>query len=184
MTVTHDYKIEKLALPANDTDVTQLARVLVDAVESGAAVSFLAPLALERAEAWWRSTLSAAHPNAIFLVARDGEEIIGCVQLHPAWAPNQPHRADIAKLLVHRKHRGAGLGRRLMEGIEEAARRAGFGLLTLDAKAGGTAEKLYRNLGWTVAGSIPAYAFDSDGTPHDTVIFYKPVQLENSKPPH
>jgi GNAT superfamily N-acetyltransferase len=176
MTVTHQFKIEKLALPANDTDVRQLAKLLVDAVESGAAVSFLAPLPLERAEAWWRRTISAAHPNAIFLVARDGDGIIGTVQLHPAWAPNQPHRADIAKLLVHRSNRGTGLGTLLMNSIEDAARHAGFGLLTLDAKRGGSAEKLYTRLGWAVAGSIPAYAFDSDGTPHDTVIFYKQLQ--------
>jgi GNAT superfamily N-acetyltransferase len=176
MTLTPQYKIEKLALPANDTDIAQLARLLVDAVESGAAVSFLAPLALERAEAWWRRTLSGAHPSAIFLVARDGDGIVGTVQLHPAWAPNQPHRADIGKLLVHRSNRRTGLGTLLMRAIEDAAREAGLGLLTLDAKAGGTAEQLYRRLGWTAAGSIPAYAFDSDGTPHDTVIFYK--QLE------
>jgi len=177
-----EFKIEKLALPVSDADVRQLAELLVDAVESGAAVSFLAPLSAELAEAWWRSTISGARPGAIFLVARDANGIVGTVQLHPAWAPNQPHRADIAKLLVRRQNRGAGLGRRLMENIEEAARHHGFGLLTLDAKAGGTAEKLYRNLGWSVAGSIPAYAFDSDGTPHDTVIFYKQVQPASHSP--
>lgn len=181
--MTHEYTIEKLALPVSDADVRQLAELLVDAVHSGAAVSFLAPLSVELAEAWWRSTISGARPGAIFLVARAGSGIVGTVQLHPAWAPNQPHRADIAKLLVRRENRGAGLGRRLMESIEETARLSGFGLLTLDAKAGGTAEKLYRNLGWTVAGSIPAYAFDSDGTPHDTVIFYKQVQPANSGQP-
>lgn len=183
MMVTKQYKIERLALPPNDTDVAQLARLLVDAVESGAAVSFLAPLALERAEAWWRSTLSGAHPNAIFLVARDGDGIIGTVQLHPAWAPNQPHRADIAKLLVHRNNRRSGLGTLLMNSIEDAARRAGFGLLTLDAKRGGAAEQLYRHLGWTVVGSIPAFAFNSDGTTHDNVIFYKHLQQHPCRNP-
>src|SRR5262245_27925906 len=107
--VTHQYKIERLALPVNDTDVAQLARLLVDVVESGAAVSFLALFALKRAEVWWRSTLSGSHLNVIFLVARDGNGIIGTVQLYPAWAPNQPHRADIAKLLVHRNNRRIGL---------------------------------------------------------------------------
>lgn len=166
--------IERLILPVSDSDFRALAQLLVDAVESGAAVSFLAPLTLERAEDWWRRTISSSHSAAIFLVTRDAEGIVGTVQLHPAWAPNQPHRAEIAKLLVHRRSRRAGLGTRLMLTIEDEAQRAGFNLLTLDAKRGGTAEHLYRQLGWTHAGTIPRFAFDPDGTtPHDAVIFYK-----------
>ena len=171
--------IEQLARPVNDSDLRALAHLLVDAVDSGAAVSFLAPLTVERAEEWWRKTLSAAHARAIFLVARDGDEIVGSVQLHPAWAPHQPFRGEIAKLLVHRRSRRAGLGSRLMRAMEDAARRNGFTLLTLDAKRGAAAEHLYRRLGWTHAGTIPAYALDTDGvTPHDAVIFYK--QLASS----
>jgi acetyltransferase len=93
--------IERLIVPGGDSDLRALAQLLVDAVESGAAVSFLAPLTLERAEDWGRRAIAAFHSGAIFLVARDGEGIVGTVQLHPAWAPNQPHRAEIAKLLVH-----------------------------------------------------------------------------------
>lgn len=171
--------IERLGLPVRDSDLRALARLLVDAVDSGAAVSFLAPLTVERAEEWWRTMLSASHARAIFLIARDGDEIVGSVQLHPAWAPNQPYRAEIAKLLVHRRSRRTGLGTRLMRAIEDAARRNGFTLLTLDAKRGVAAEHLYRRLGWTHAGTIPAYALDTDGvTPHDAVIFYK--QLPSS----
>ncbi|HET9481138.1 MAG TPA: GNAT family N-acetyltransferase, partial [Candidatus Polarisedimenticolia bacterium] len=88
-------------------------------------------------------------------------------------APNQPHRAEITKLLVHRRSRRAGLGARLMRTIEDEARRAGFRLLTLDAKRGEAAERLYRRLGWTAAGTIPGYALDPGGTPHDAVFFYK-----------
>src|SRR6267378_1135962 len=77
------------------------------------------------------------------------EGIVGTVQLHAAWAPNQPHRAEVAKLLVHRRGRRAGLGTRLMRTIEDAARRAGFRLLTLDTKRGDVAERLYRRIGWT-----------------------------------
>jgi GNAT superfamily N-acetyltransferase len=165
--------IERLIPPVSDPDLRALARLLIDAVESGAAVSFLPPLTLERAEDWWRRTISGADSKAIFLVARDTEGMAGTVQLHPAWAPNQPHRADIVKLLVHRRSQRAGLGTRLMQTIEDEAHRAGFGLLTLDAKRGGKAERLYRRLGWTHAGTIPRYALDPDGTPHDTVIFYK-----------
>jgi GNAT superfamily N-acetyltransferase len=166
--------IERLIPPVPDRDLRALGELLVDAVDSGAAVSFLAPLTVDRAERWWRSTIAAAHAHAIFLVARDVDGIVGTVQLHPAWAPNQPHRADVAKLIVHRRARRAGLGRRLMQSIEDAARQAGFTLLTLDAKEGGAAEQLYRDIGWTVVGTIPRYAVDTDGkTPHGTVIFYK-----------
>lgn len=166
--------IERLTLPARDEDVRDLARVLVDAIESGAAASFLAPLPLDRAEAWWRQTLSSSHPRAIFLVARDDEGIAGTVQLQPAWAPNQPHRADVAKLLVHRRARRRGVGRSLMERIEDEARRAGLTLLTLDTRRGDAAERLYRSLGWTSFGTVPGYALDTDGrTPHDSVFFYK-----------
>lgn len=167
------HAIERLRPPVGDADVRALAELLVDAVDSGAAVSFLAPLTRERAEAWWRETTSGARAQAVFLVARDAEGIAGTVQLHPAWAPNQPHRAEIAKLIVHRRCRRTGLGTRLMQAVEQEARRAGFTLLTLDAKRGGAADQLYRRLGWTEAGAIPGFAFDSDGTPHDAVIFYK-----------
>jgi GNAT superfamily N-acetyltransferase len=166
-------RIEQLRPPVGDADLRALAELLVDAVASGAAVSFLPPLPLARAEAWWRETLTALSTKAIVLVARDAEGIAGTVQLHPAWAPNQPHRAEIAKLLVHRRRRRTGLGAQLMQSIEAAARRAGFRLLTLDTKRGDAAERLYRRLGWTAAGTIPRYALDPDGTPHDTVIFYK-----------
>lgn len=169
--------IEPLKPPASDHDFKTLARLLVDAVESGAAVSFLAPLTLARAEKWWRSTVAAAQPPAVVLVAREGGQIVGTVQLNPAWAPNQPHRGEISKLLVHRSMQRAGLGTRLMRAVEDAARRAAFGLLTLDAKRGGAAEHLYRRSGWIVAGTIPGFALDPDGTTlHDAVLFYKDLK--------
>lgn len=175
----HSATIERLRQPVSDDDVRALAQLLVDAVESGAAVSFLAPLTLERAEAWWRKTIAGADPRAVFLVAREGKHIAGSVQLHPAWAPNQPHRAEIAKLLVRRRNRRTGLGSRLMHAAEDAARRARFTLLTLDAKRGEAAEQLYRSRGWTCVGTIPEYALDPDGTtPHDAVIFYKRLTAE------
>ena len=172
------YRIERLLTPVADADVSALARLLVDAVESGAAVSFLASLTVERAEAWWRHTLSALHPRGSILVARDGDEIVGSVQLQPAWAPNQPHRAEVVKLLVHRRCRRSGVATRLMRGVEEAARLAGFRLLTLDAKRGAPAEQLYRQMGWTAVGTIPRYAFDPDGvTLHDAVVLYRELKV-------
>ncbi len=166
--------IEKLTLPVSEADLRALAELLVDAVESGSAVSFVLPLTVEQAQDWWQKTISTSHSAAVFLVVRDSKGIVGTVQLHPAWAPNQPHRAEVVKLLVHRRAQRAGLGTRLMQAIEDAGQQAGFRLLTLDAKRGGAAERLYRQLGWIHAGTIPRFAVDPDGTtPHDAVIFYK-----------
>jgi len=166
--------IERLTPPMAAADLRGLAELLVEAVEGGAAVSFLAPLTVAEAEAWWKEKIESSPPRAIFLVARDREGIAGSVQLHPAWAPNQPRRADIAKLLVRRRRQRSGLGTQLMRAIEEEARREGFDLLTLDAKRGGAADRLYRRHGWTPVGIIPAFALDPDGrTPHDAVVFYK-----------
>ncbi len=179
--MTRALPIEPLSLPASAADVRALALLLIDAVESGAAVSFVLPLSLEAAEAWWQKTLTTSHPRAVFLVARDTEGIVGTVQMHPAWAPNQPHRGDVVKLIVHRRAQRSGLGARLMGAIEMAARDAGLTLLTLDAKRGMPAERLYRRLGWTCVGVIPDFALDPDRRAlHDTVVFYKRVDASKS----
>jgi ribosomal protein S18 acetylase RimI-like enzyme len=170
------HTIEPIRHPACDADVGDLAALLLDAVDSGAAVSFLNTLTPDEAQSWWRKTLTTAHPKAIILVAREPQtsRIVGSVQLQPAWAPNQPDRADIAKLLVHRRARRQGIATRLMHEIESAARAAGLRLLTLDAKLGGPADLLYRSLGWTVVGTIPKFALDPDGKAwHDDILFYK-----------
>jgi len=172
--IQEDFVIERLEPPVSEADLQSLVLLLVDAVESGAAVSFLAPLSPAQAEDWWRRTFSAAASGTIHLVARDVEGIVGAVQLHPSWAPNQPHHADVMKLLVHRRARRRGVGTRLMQALEAEARSAGFRLLTLDSKRGDSGETLYRRLGWTTVGTIPRYAFDPDGvTLHDTVVFFK-----------
>ena len=175
-------EIERLELPVRSADLRALARLLAEVVESGAAVSFLSPLSVEAAQDWWRRTFSEARPGAIFLAAREDGRIVGSVQLHPAWAPNQPHRADIAKLLVSAAARRRGLGTSLMERIEEEARQAEFTLLTLDAKRGTAAERLYRRTGWTAAGTVPGFALDTDGkTPHDAVFFYKELARRETR---
>lgn len=167
--------IERLSSPPTDRDLADLAELLVDAVADGAAVSFLQPLTHEQAAAWWQKTLT---PNGnTVLVARDGGRIVGSVQLHPAWAPNQPHRADVAKLLVHRAQRRAGLGARLMRAIEDEAKAQGRWLLVLDCRAGGPAERLYERLGWVRVGAIPDYAIDADRAGrHATVVFYRDLR--------
>lgn len=165
-----------LKIPYSHADLRALSEILVDAVDSGAAVSFLAPLSVDVAENWWRTTLKSPHPRAAFLIARDESGILGTVQLQPAWAPNQPHRAELCKLMVHRRARGRGVARTLMSAAENAAREAGFSLLTLDAKRGGVACALYEKLGWSKVGVIPGFALDADGKNlHDTVVYFKQV---------
>lgn len=165
--------IERLAPPVSEADLRSLALLLVDAVDSGAAVSFLS-ITEAQALDWWRRQFAAPASGAIVLAARDADGIVGAVQLHPSWAPNQPHRADIAKLIVHRRARRRGLGERLMAAVEREAAAAGYRLLVLDSKRGDAGERLYRRLGWNVVGTIPRFALDTDGrTPHDTVVFYK-----------
>jgi ribosomal protein S18 acetylase RimI-like enzyme len=165
--------IEQLPLPVREDDVRDLAVLLLDAVDAGASVGFLESTTLENVEAWWRDRIANADRRAIFLVARDEQGIGGTVQLIPAGMPNQRHRADVAKLLVHRRARRAGLGSMLMRELEARARAAGFTLLTLDTKRGDAAESLYRRGGWTEVGVIPGYALDPDGSPCDTVVFFK-----------
>ena len=165
--------IERIGRDAAAGDIRALARLLVDAVDSGAGVSFLAGLTDGEAEAWWRSVLTTSPTRAIILVARDVEGIVGTVQLQPSWAPNQPHRADVAKLLVHRRARRRGIGRALMDSLERAASAAGFTLLLLDTCKGYDAERLYASSGWVRVGEVPGFAMNPDGTPCDTVFFYK-----------
>jgi ribosomal protein S18 acetylase RimI-like enzyme len=165
--------IERLVPPVSEADLRGLAQLLVDAVESGAAVSFLS-LTETQALDWWRRQFATPASGTVVLVARDEQGIAGSVQVHPAWAPNQPHRADVSKLIVHRRARRRGLAKALMAAIEHEAASAGYRLLVLDSKRGDAGERLYRRLGWTAVGTIPRYALDTDGrTPHDTVVFYK-----------
>jgi GNAT superfamily N-acetyltransferase len=165
--------IEPLGRDASARDLHDLAVLLVDAIDSGAGVSFLAGLTEAEAEAWWRSVLTSSSNRAIILIARDADGIVGTVQLQPAWAPNQPHRADVAKLVVHRRARRRGIGHALMHALEQAASAAGFTLLLLDTCKGYDAERLYASTGWIRVGEVPGFALNPDGSPCDTVFFYK-----------
>lgn len=169
------HSISPLSQPANDTDIHALASLLVDVVDAGDVVSFLAPLQMHDALAWWEKTLGTLDARSCVLVARDRRgEIVGTVQCHSSWAPNQAHRGEIAKLMVHPRARGNGVGRGLMEAVERDAAHNGFGMLTLDTKAGCIAETLYRSLGWAHVGTIPRFACDPDGmSMHDAAIYCK-----------
>jgi ribosomal protein S18 acetylase RimI-like enzyme len=163
--------IESVTTVTDDV-VEQLAAVLLDAVESGASVSFMSDLTPARATEWWRKTLTSSS-KAVVLVARDDQGIVGTVQLQPSWAPNQPHRADVAKLIVHRRGRGRGVARALMQELERRARERNLTLLLLDTCKGSAAERLYASLGWIRVGEVPNFALNPDGSPCTTVFFYK-----------
>ena len=151
-----------------------LAQVLLDCVEGGASVSFMASLSRATAESFFEKVVQGVQQSdRILLAAFSDSKLVGTVQILIATPPNQPHRADVAKLLVLRSARRQGVAARLMERAEEASRLAGKTLLVLDTVTGGTAEKLYLRLGWTRAGVIPNYALFPDGTWCDTTIFWK-----------
>jgi GNAT superfamily N-acetyltransferase len=156
--------------------VAALADVLLDCVAGGASVSFMASLTPADAKTFFENTaLQVERGERILLAAFDHQHLIGTVQVILAMPPNQPHRAKIAKLLVHRSARGQGIGQLLMKEAESAARRAGKTLLVLDTATGGDAERLYHRSGWTRAGVIPNYARFPDGSPGDTTIFWKDI---------
>ena len=151
-----------------------LAEVLVDCVEGGASVGFMAPLARATAESFFGKAIEGVRlGERILLAAFIDSQLVGTVQIVTATPPNQPHRADVAKLLVLRSARGQGVAARLMEHVEAASRVAGKTLLVLDTVTGSVAEKLYLRLGWTAAGVIPRYAMFPDGAWCDTTIFWK-----------
>jgi len=169
------YTVRRLGADEAGPSIDQLADVLLDCVEGGASVSFMLPMARETAVRFWHGVVDGiARGERTLLVAQDAQGIAGTVQLITHMPENQPHRADVAKLLVHRRARGAGLGQRLMLAVEEAARQQGKRLLVLDT-ASGTAERLYERLGWQRAGVVPDYALMPDGVLCATTFFYKQV---------
>lgn len=154
--------------------VGALAEVLLDCVQGGASVSFMASLSRPEAESFFEKVVEGVERgDRILLAAFLDSNLMGTVQIINATPPNQPHRADIAKLLVRRSARGQGIAARLMEHAEEASRMAGKTLLVLDTVTGGDAERLYARLGWTRVGVIPNYALFPDGRPCDTTVFWK-----------
>jgi ribosomal protein S18 acetylase RimI-like enzyme len=151
-----------------------LAAVLADCVAGGASVSYMAPFSHEEARAAFEAWADDVDAGArVILAALDGNEVVGTVQVVTATPPNQPHRADIAKLLVHRNARRRGIAEQLMAQAESEARKEGRTLLVLDAVTDGDAARLYDRLGWTTVGVIPNYALYPDGRPCDTTVFYK-----------
>ncbi len=151
-----------------------LGEILADCVQGGASVSFMLPFTAADGESFFRKIADeVAAGERVLLAALAQGRVVGTVQLVPAQPPNQPHRADVAKLLVRRSARAAGVGRKLMQALEREAARIGRILLVLDTVTGGDAERLYEKLGWTKAGVIPNYALMPDGSLSATTVCWK-----------
>jgi ribosomal protein S18 acetylase RimI-like enzyme len=158
----------------DDAQVDQLADVLIDCVDGGASVSFMHPLTRDRAVSFWRRVAQGvvAGERAL-LVAEDAQGVCGTVQLVLDLPENQPHRADITKMLVHSRARRRGLGAALMRMAEATALECGRTLLVLDAVTDGDAARLYQRLGWVRVGDIPGYALFPRGGLCSTTVFYR-----------
>ncbi len=157
--------------------VEALTDVLIDCVEGGASVSFMLPLSREKALAFWLGVgEGVVRGERALLVAEDREErVLGTVQLILAQPENQPHRADVAKMLVHRRGRRKGIAHQLMTAAEQTARDEGKSVLVLDTVTGGDAERLYERAGWQRVGVVPKYALMPDGAFCGTTFYYKHV---------
>ena len=157
-----------------DNQIDELADVLIDCVEGGASVSFMHPLSRESAVSFWRRVAKGVDAGErALLVAEDSQGFCGTVQLIFDLPENQPHRADLAKMLVHRRARRQGLGAALMRAAEATARECGKTLLVLDAVTGGDAARLYERLGWQRVGDIPGYALFPRGGLCSTTYYYR-----------
>lgn len=177
MTQDDAITVEPLDAQAARAAITALAALLADAVDNGASVGFMQGNGMPDYAAFWTSVAAEVEAGrTILFVARRGAEILGTAQLQLVGKPNQPHRAEIAKVLVHSGARRRGLGAALMQAAEAAAREAKRDLLVLDTDEHGAARRLYGKLGWTELGTIPRYALMPDGSDCGSTFFYKDLR--------
>jgi GNAT superfamily N-acetyltransferase len=167
--------VRRVAAHEAESCVQGLADVLVDCVEGGASVSFMLPIPRDKAVQFWQGVANGVERGErALLVAEDaGGQIVGTVQLVLAQPENQPHRADVAKMLVHRKVRRQGVAQRLMAELEQVAREEGKSVLVLDTVTGGDAERIYARAGWQRVGDVPDYALMPDGQLCGTTFYCK-----------
>lgn len=166
------YRIRHLDTPT-DADIDGLAALLVDCVAGGASVGFMQPFDIDASRKFWRGVAADAEQGRrALLVAEDETGIVGTVHLVLAQPPNQPHRADLSKMLVLQRMREQGVGAALMDAAEHAARAAGKTLLVLDT-SNPSAERLYARMGWTRVGAIPGFALWPQGGACATTFFYR-----------
>jgi len=160
----------------DDAQIEGLAYVLIDCVEGGASVSFMHPLSRDRAVAFWRRVAEGvASGERALMIAEDAQGVCGTVQLVLEQPENQPHRAELAKMLVHRRARRQGVGAALMHAAEATARESGKTLLVLDT-ASDDAERLYERAGWVRVGVIPGYALWPRGGLCPTTVYYRNLE--------
>jgi GNAT superfamily N-acetyltransferase len=173
-----NYVIEHLKGTLSEADIIQLAVVLVDCVEQGASVSFMSPLSLSHARHFWeRVAVAVAAGKRVLMVARDGEQrIVGTAQAIFDLPDNQPHRADVAKMLVHSQYRRLGIAQALLIELEKHCIQAGKTVLVLDTDTNGNAYPMYKKLGWHLVGDIPNFALMPDGAPCSTSFFYRELK--------
>jgi acetyltransferase len=167
------------AYAAEDAErhIEALTDLLIDAVDSGASVGFLPPLARSEALAYWRAVIAAMREGRrILLVSMEGELLQGSVQLDLEMRANGSHRAEAMKLFVDRRARRRGLAKALMTALEDTASSLGRTLLLMDTRKGGEAEKLCESLRYTRYGEVPGYARSGNGELHATVFFYREIK--------
>jgi GNAT superfamily N-acetyltransferase len=170
--MSEPFSVRRLSA-VSPAQMRELAAVLIDCVEGGASVSFMAPFPMADAMAFWaKAAADTERGGRVLLIAEDARGIAGTVQVVLDQPPNQPHRADVSKMLVHRRARRLGVGAALMRGAEDAARAAGKSLLVLDT-ASADADRLYTRMGWTFAGTIPDYALLPHGGFCDTRFYFR-----------
>jgi len=176
MTAAEQVEIRRLGRHEVRAQLDGLAAVLADCVQGGASVGYMAPFSLADARASFEAFVADAEQgNRLILAAYRGDDLVGTVQVVLALTPNQPHRGEIAKMLVHRAARRRGIAQQLMERAEVEARAEGKTLLVLDAVTDGDAARLYARLGWTRVGEVPDFALYPDGRPCSTTYFWKAI---------
>jgi GNAT superfamily N-acetyltransferase len=173
--MSSDFGVRRIELHELPNVIPSLAEILVDCVEGGASIGFMQPISLEKAIAFWQMVGEgvARGERTVLIATTDHGEIVGTVQLVNAVPENQPHRADVVKMLVHSSARRRGVGEQLMQALEDEARRIGRTVLVLDTVTGSAAERLYLRAGWQRVGDVPDYALMPDGPRCSTTFFYK-----------
>jgi GNAT superfamily N-acetyltransferase len=173
--MTESIQVRRVSAHEAAQCVDALADVLIDCVDGGASVSFMSPLPREKAVAFWQMVAGGVErgERALIVAQTDDGQIVGTVQLVLAQPDNQPHRADVAKMLVHRRARRRGVAQQLMAAADATARDEGKTVLVLDTVTGGDAERLYARAGWQRVGAVPKYALMPDGSFCGTTFYYK-----------
>ena len=170
----NDVRVRRLDAAGAQACAPALAGVLTDCVHGGASVGFMAPLSPAKALAFWQGVAEAVarHERALLVAEDSAGHLLGTVQLILALPENQPHRAEVAKMLVHRSARRRGVAQRLLQALDAEARREARTVLVLDTVTGGDAERLYARAGWQRVGTVPGFALRPDGAPCSTTFFY------------